>query len=62
MKFPLLHFNLLLTNLFNESPLSGEFSSCPNNVRLIPIHKSGSEFDVENYRPISTILFIGNFF
>ena len=44
-----------LTNQFFEE---GIFPSCLKTARVIPIHKAGSKFKVNNYRPISTLQFL----
>ena len=49
----------MLAKLFNESVISGKFQFCFNNARAVLIHKSGGKSDVKNYRPISTLPFIG---
>ena len=36
----------------------GIFPSCLKTARVIPIHKAGSKFKVNNYRPISTLQFL----
>ena len=44
--------------LINQSIEEGIFPSCSKNARFIPIHKAGSKFKVNNYRPISNIQYL----
>ena len=38
------------------------FPTCLKIAGVVPIHKSGSEMEVKNYKPISTLPFIGKLF
>ena len=51
-----------LAKLFNKSVSKGKFPSCLKTARVIPISKSGLKLEVKNYRPISTLPFIGKLF
>ena len=44
-----------LCNIFNSSILAGIYPSVFKIARVVPIFKSGSENDVNNFRPISTL-------
>ena len=50
--------SLVLAKLINQSFEEGIFPSCLKTARVIPIHKAGSKFKVNNYRPISTLQFL----
>ena len=52
----------ILASLFNESVSKGVFPACLKIARVVPIHKSGSKMEVKNYRPISTLPFVGKLF
>lgn len=52
----------LLSNLINNSFLTGIFPDCLKLARVVPIFKSGERNLVTNYRPISTIHFISKIF
>ena len=52
----------VLASLFNESVTNGIFPACLKVARVVPIHKSGSKTEIKNYRPISTLPFIGKLF
>ena len=44
-----------LCNIFNRSILSGIYPRVFKIARVVPVFKSGSENDVNNFRPISTL-------
>ena len=52
----------VLASLFNESVTNGIFPACLKVARVVPIHKSGTKTEIKNYRPISTLPFIGKLF
>lgn len=47
--------SVILSHLFNISMSSGVFPNCFKIARVVPIHKSNSVHNVENYRPISIL-------
>ena len=47
-----------LTELFNESMTSGVFPEAMKIADMVPLYKSKSRYEVENYRPISLLLTI----
>ena len=51
-----------LTNLFNESIVSGIFPSCLKVARVVPIFKKNDPTSPCNYRPISTLSVISKIF
>ena len=52
----------ILASLFSESVSEDVFLAYPKIARVAPIHKSGSQMEVKNYRSISTLPFVGKFF
>ena len=48
-----------LTHIVNLSLLTGKVPSICKKARVTPLHKSGNKDDVNNYRPISILPFIG---
>ena len=52
----------LLVTLFNESILQGTFPTKLKLGRVIPLHKSGSQTAVSNYRPITTLSIFSKIF
>ena len=52
----------VLNKLINESVHSGIFPDILKIARVIPLHKSGSKKDVNNYRPISILPVISKIF
>ena len=52
----------LLKVLINESIQSGNFPDILKIARVIPLHKSGSKKEVNNYRPISILPVISKIF
>ena len=44
-----------LSVLINKAFVTGEFPSCLKCATVIPIHKSGNEADINNFRPISIL-------
>jgi hypothetical protein len=55
IKFLACQIALPLSHIFNLSLTHGEFPVKLKNCRVIPIHKSGSRLDCDNYRPISLL-------
>ena len=51
-----------LCELINSSVISGIFPSCLKISKVTPIHKKGTKYSVENYRPISTQPFISKIY
>ena len=47
-----------LAKIFNESLLTGIFPSDWNEAKVIPVYKSGTKSNMNNYRPISIISII----
>jgi hypothetical protein len=47
-----------IVSIFNQSIATGIFPSDWKVARVAPIHKTGAEHDMENYRPISVISII----
>ena len=48
----------VLAKLINQCFEEGIFPTCLKTARVILIHKAGSKFKVNNYRPISTLQFL----
>lgn len=48
-------FAPLLKDVFNESIAFGSFPDCLKIARVVPVHKSGSKIELNNYRPISVL-------
>ena len=48
----------VLAKLTNQSFEEGIFPSCLKTAKVIPIHKAGSKFNINNYRPFSTLQFL----
>jgi hypothetical protein len=44
-----------LSHIFNISLETGSFPDQLKKCRVVPIFKSGNQFDVDNYRPISLL-------
>ena len=51
-----------MSNITNSSFLQGVFPSQLKVAKVVPIHKSGSKTNVENYRPISLLSVFSKFF
>ena len=47
-----------LAKIFNESLLTGIFPSDWKEAKVIPVYKSGTKSNMNNYRPISIISII----
>ena len=52
----------IFASLFSDSVSIGVFPACLKIAIVVPIHKSGSNIEVKNYKPISTLPFIGKLF
>lgn len=48
----------VICSLFNESIECGIFPKCLKKGRVIPLYKSGNSLELNNYRPITTLLFL----
>ena len=48
-------FSIPLAILFNQSVATGTFPSLLKTAKITPIHKSGPDNDLKNYRPISQL-------
>ena len=58
IKFLKLSVNIIspfITDIFNKCILEGVFPDSLKSAEVIPIHKSGSKHDINNYRPISIL-------
>jgi exonuclease III len=55
IKFLSSQISVPLSHIFNLSLTCGEFPAKLKTCRVIPIHKSGSRLDCDNYRPISLL-------
>ena len=44
-----------LSHIFNLSFKQGKFIECFKIAKVIPIHKSGTKNDINNYKPISLL-------
>ena len=51
-----------LTHIFNKSLCTGIFPNDWKLARVIPIHKNGAKYDLNNYRPISIISAVAKVF
>ena len=51
-----------LTHIFNKSLCTGSFPNDWKLARVIPIHKNGAKYDLNNYRPISIISAVAKVF
>ena len=51
-----------ISELFNQSLLTGTFPDCLKKAKIIPIFKSGDTKSVNNYRPISMLPFLSKIF
>ena len=47
-----------LAKIFNESLLTGIFPSDWKEAKVIPVYKSGTKYNMNNYRPVSIISII----
>ena len=52
----------VLSNIINKSLCTGYFPNSLKTARVIPLHKSGSEDDVNNYRPVSILPILSKLF
>ena len=52
----------VLSILINDVTASGSYPSLLKVARVILINKSGSKFDLKNYRPISVLHFLNEAF
>lgn len=48
-------FSMLLRDVFNECILTGRYPDCLKTARVVPVYKTGSRSDTNNYRPISVL-------
>lgn len=55
-------FSLPLTILFNQSVATGIFPTVLKIANITPIHKSGPNDDLKNYRPISQLTVFSKIF
>jgi len=51
-----------LANIFNKCLEDGIYSDVLKIVKVIPLHKGGTKFNTENYRPISILFPINKIF
>ena len=56
------NFSCILANIINSSFEEGVFPSQLKTAKVVPIHKGGSKFDIQNYRPISLLSAFSKFF
>ena len=55
-------FSAIISQLFNESIITGVFPSILRSARIVPIFKKGNCESVQNYRPISILSFTSKLF
>lgn len=48
-------FTSILKDVFNDMISTGQYPECLKTARVVPLHKSGSRSNINNYRPISTL-------
>lgn len=52
----------VLTKIINDSFVNSTFPQCLKIAKVIPVHKSGSQLDLNNYRPISVLTTVSKIF
>lgn len=52
----------ILTEIINNCIACGQFPDALKVARVVPIHKSESKAEIENYRPVSVLPIINNIF
>lgn len=52
----------VLTQLFNKAITTGRVPEIWKTAKITPVHKKGSESEIQNYRPVSNLLTIAKIF